>query len=699
MSSNSHPDLFPGSFRAGHLSGLLTDLYELTMTAGYVEKHLEANATFELFVRHLPHQRNYLVAAGLEQALGFLENVHFAEDDIAYLRGLALFRKLDSAFFEFLAAFRFTGDVWAMPEGTIFFPGEPLLRITAPIAAGQLVETSLLSILHVQTLVASKAARITTAAQGRAVIEFGSRRAHGIEAGVLAARAAFIGGCEGTSNSFAGARFGIPVHGTQAHSWVMAHEKESESFANFLDVFPHEATLVVDTYNVHAAIEKVIALGRKPRAVRLDSGDLLAESKWVRERLDRADWKDVHIFASGDLDEWRIQTLVQRAAPLDAFGVGTALSTSADAPWLPVIYKLVELEFEGRIRPAAKWSEQKKTYPGRKQVFRFVEPDGRFHSDTIGLEDEVLAGSQPLLLPVMRQGRRIEPPDACSVKAARERFLAARANLPAEIRALEPAARPFPVAYSPRLERLSSEIERASFALPTSRMRPGEREPRTIIFWEVDVQNDFMLPGGKLYVPGAETVIANIARLVRVCRERQVFLVSSADAHRPDDPEFRNWPPHCLKGSSGAELLPEAMTEPRLVIPNQSGFPLGQDALVGYRQVVLEKNTLDVFDNPNTDRLLAQLEEQNPGELEFVVFGVVTEYCVRLAAQGLIDRGRPVTLVTDAIQPLAEEKSREVLNALRARGARLVTTAEIVGSFPPGAPPEAEPEPNLVKQR
>src|SRR5205809_4761880 len=237
---------YPG----GRLSGLLTDLYELTMAAGYVQKHFEARATFELFVRHLPPHRNYLVAAGLEQALDFLGNVHFSSEDISYLHSLPLFRHVDGGFFEFLTRFRFTGAVWALPEGTIFFPGEPLLRVTAPIAEAQLVETSLLSIVHLQTLIASKAARVTTAAAGRPVVEFGSRRAHGIEAGVLAARAAFIAGCAGTSNTYAGHRFGIPVYGTQAHSWIMAHEDEVEAFRNFLDVFPEQSTLLVDTYDV-----------------------------------------------------------------------------------------------------------------------------------------------------------------------------------------------------------------------------------------------------------------------------------------------------------------------------------------------------------------------------------------------------------------------------------------------------------------
>src|SRR5689334_10393924 len=395
-------------FLGGPFSGLLTDLYELTMAAGYVQNRFDARATFELFVRNLPQRRNYLVAAGLEHALDFLENVRFSREDIAYLRAQPFFRNVQSDFFEYLSRFQFAGDVWALPEGTIFFPGEPLLRVTAPIADAQLVETSLLSILHFQTLIASKAARVTTAAAERPVVEFGSRRAHGVEAGVLAARAAFIGGCEGTSNTYAGRRFGIPVYGTQAHSWIMAHEDETEAFRDFLNVFPEQSTLLVDTYDVHAAIEKMIALGRKPGGVRLDSGDVLADSQWVRKRLDSAGWQDVKIFASGELDDERIETLLRNGARIDAFGVGTALSTSSDSPNIGVIYKLVEVDTGDIVRSAAKFSQEKITYPGRKQVFRFSGREGNFSEDVIGLDAESFPGSNPLLIPVMRQGRRLE---------------------------------------------------------------------------------------------------------------------------------------------------------------------------------------------------------------------------------------------------------------------------------------------------
>src|SRR5712692_9269295 len=450
--------------RNGLYSGLITDLYELTMAAGYLQNGFDARATFELFVRQLPHRRNYLVAAGMEQALDFLENVRFSNEDVSYLRSLPSFGHVRSEFFDYLAQFRFTGDVWALPEGTIFFPGEPLLRLTAPIADAQLVETGLLSILHFQTLIASKAARVIAAAAGRPVVEFGSRRAHGMEAGILAARAAFIGGCQGTSNTYSGRRFGIPVYGTQAHSWIMAHADEADAFRDFLDVFPEHSTLLVDTYGVHAAIEKIIALGRKPGGIRLDSGDVLADSLWARQRLDGVGWNDVQIFASGELDENRIEALLHKGARIDGFGVGTALSTSADAPSIGVIYKLVEVELGGRIRSTSKFSEAKKTYPGRKQVFRCSSGEGTFSGDVIGLEDQTFPAAKPLLVPVMRHGRRLKPAlqdAATTAQAAQQRFLAARARLPGPVAALGAADPPFPVSYSNRLEELCEHLRQS----------------------------------------------------------------------------------------------------------------------------------------------------------------------------------------------------------------------------------------------
>jgi nicotinate phosphoribosyltransferase len=439
-------------------SGLLTDLYELTMAAGYIETGFDARATFELFVRSLPPRRNYLVAAGLDQALDFLENVCFSKEEIAYLRQQRVFARVGGDFFEYLARFRFSGDVWAMPEGTVFFPGEPILRVTAPIAEAQIVETSLLAAINFQTMIASKAARVTQAADGRPVIEFGTRRAHGVESGVLAARAAVIGGCQGTSNVAAGYQFGIPIYGTQAHSWIMAHEDEEEAFQNFLDVFPDDSVLLVDTYDVRVAVSRIIARGRKPRGVRLDSGDVAADSIWVREHFDQAGWKDVTVFASGDLDEDRIASLLAEGARIDGFGVGTALVNSSDSPTLGVIYKIVETEIGDKERAVAKFSAAKVTYPGKKQVFRFSHPDGHFANDVIGLAEENFPGAETLLDPVMMGGQRSAP--RTNLNAARERCLQQRARLPEALRSLSGEEVSYSVRHSERLEGLLEQVRR-----------------------------------------------------------------------------------------------------------------------------------------------------------------------------------------------------------------------------------------------
>src|SRR5579863_3183457 len=438
-------------------SGLLTDLYELTMAAGYLQTRFEARATFELFVRHLPPHRNYLVAAGLEQALDFLENVRFSAEEIDYLRQHPVFRNIRGEFFDYLAKFRFTGDVWAMPEGSLVFPGEPMLRIVAPIIEGQIMETYFLSTLSYQTMIASKAARVVTAAKGRQVVEFGARRAHGSQASLLAARAAAIGGCQGTSNVLAGQQFGMETYGTQAHSWVMAHEDETEAFSQFLDAFPEHAVLLLDTYDVHTAVKRIIAMNRKPAGVRLDSGDLAKDSQWVRRELDRVGWKDVKIFASGDLDELRIAELVEKNAAIDAFGVGTALATPGDAPHLNLIYKLVEVERDGKVREAAKLSQAKVTYPGRKQAFRYSNRAGEFESDKIALEGESANGGEPLLVEVMRGGRRLKAPEPMA--HLRARCLDGLARLPRRYRQIARSA-VYPVRYSKRLEAMLEKVRR-----------------------------------------------------------------------------------------------------------------------------------------------------------------------------------------------------------------------------------------------
>lgn len=384
--------------------GILTDFYQLTMAAGYFEQKMEDVTTFELSVRRLPENRSYLVTAGLEQALHYLGHIKFSAEAIEYLRQLPVFHKVSDKFFEYLRNFTFSGDVHAMPEGTVAFAQEPLVRVTAPIIETQIIETYLLATINFQTSIATKASRVVLAAQGREVIDFGTRRAHGPQAGVLAARASFIGGCKGTSNVFAAYELGIPAIGTIAHSWVMAFDNEQDSFNKFHEIFPDDTTLLIDTYDTLVGARHAALIGKKLKGVRIDSGNLSELSKELRRILDAEGLPHVKIIASGDLNEDRIDGLVKNGAPIDSFGVGTEMVTSKDAPALGGVYKLVEQEHYGKIIPRMKFSEDKLTYPCKKQVYRFVDEAGNFLKDIIGLEGEELGGI-PLLMPVINAGR------------------------------------------------------------------------------------------------------------------------------------------------------------------------------------------------------------------------------------------------------------------------------------------------------
>lgn len=437
------------------------------MAAAYFDSHFEAEASFELFVRALPENRSYLIAAGLEQALDFLQSVRFGEHDIEYLRQLPVFRHISADFFEYLRKFRFTGEVWAIPEGTPVFSEEPLLRVTAPIIEGQIVETFLLSTLTFQTMIASKAARVVEAAQGRAVVEFGTRRAHGPEAGTLAARAAYIGGCTGTSNVEAGQRFGIPVFGTLAHSFVMAHKDEEESFRSFHQLFPDNTVLLIDTYDTMAAVEKIIEAGLRPQAVRLDSGNLVDLSRRVRRRLDEAGLRSTRIFATSDLDEFVIADMLARGAQVDSFGVGTSLATSKDAPALSGVYKLVDVFREHDNGPSyrAKLSGEKMSYPGCKQVFRRSGADGSYIEDVIARCAEAYPEAQALLQRVMRDGRRLAPsPGLPDIRTRAQQELA---RLPQNYRRLVNADS-YPVRVSGEVTALLEEF-RSRFAQPVDK--------------------------------------------------------------------------------------------------------------------------------------------------------------------------------------------------------------------------------------
>lgn len=384
---------------------LLTDLYQLTMVTAYHALGMERTAAFEFFVRQLPPTRGFLLAAGLEQVLDYLEALHFGDEELRWLARTGRFRP---EALERLESLRFTGDVDAMPEGSVFFATEPILRVVAPLPEAQLVETRLINLLNLQTTVASKAARCRLAAGARRLADFGLRRAHGAEAGLLAARACYLAGFDSTATVEAGRVFGIPLSGTMAHSFVQVHDGETTAFRNFADVHPRGVTLLIDTYDTLRAAQAVVGLcrdGVSVAAVRLDSGDLDRLAREVRDILDAGDCRAVRIVASSGLDEHEIARLVAAGAPIDTFGVGTRLDVSEDAPYLDCVYKLQE--YAGR--PRRKRSTGKATWPGRKQVFREYDAAGRIHVDTIGLVDERLPG-RPLLVPAMRAGRRLAQP-------------------------------------------------------------------------------------------------------------------------------------------------------------------------------------------------------------------------------------------------------------------------------------------------
>jgi nicotinate phosphoribosyltransferase len=426
------------------------DLYQLTMMAGYVAGGVHRqSASFELFIRRLPPHRAYVVSAGLDTAVQFIESLTFTERDVAWVRTVPALRQAPAAFFDYLRQFRFSGDVWAMREGTPFFPFEPILRVTAPLAEAQLLETALLAIVNFQSSIASKAARIVQAADGRPVMEFGARRAHGLDAGLHAARASYVAGCASTSFVEAGREFGIPLSGTMAHSWILAAASELEAFTRYLDNFGEHSVLLLDTYDTLEAARLIVGAGLRPPAVRLDSGDFLKLSQEVRRIFDAAGLHSTRILVSGDLDEHRIRDLVAAGAPVDGFGVGTALTTSEDAPALGGVYKLVQLQDDERVRDVMKRSPGKATWPGRKQVFREAA-SGSAVRDVIALDDESGAG-RPLLEQVMANGRRVLP--SAPLADVRQRAQGLIAELPAALHRLD-AETAYRVDISTRLQQL-----------------------------------------------------------------------------------------------------------------------------------------------------------------------------------------------------------------------------------------------------
>ncbi|MEZ5581715.1 MAG: nicotinate phosphoribosyltransferase [Candidatus Competibacteraceae bacterium] len=437
-------------------SVLLTDLYQLTMLQAYHRQRMEETAVFEMFVRRLPPNRGFLLAAGLAQALDYLETLHFTGEELEWLAGCGFFQQ---NFIDYLAQLRFTGDVQALPEGSVFFPNEPFLRVIAPLPEAQLVESRLINLLHYQTLIASKAARCVLAMPDRLLVDFGLRRAHGAEAGLMAARATYLAGFTGTATVLAGFRFAIPIFGTMAHSLVMAHDSEEAAFEDFALSQPDNVILLIDTYDTEEAARKLPHLaqrlsahGIRIKGVRLDSGDLADHARQVRRILDDGGLRDVTIFASSDLDEYHLKELRQNAAPIDGFGIGNRLDISTDAPTLDCVYKLQE--YAGK--PRRKKAQGKATWPGRKQVYRRFNDNGTMVEDCLGLEEHPQPG-EALLIPVMRGGQRLEPAE--SLATVRDRVKRQLAALPEALQANETTP-PYPIRIAPELQALADRLDR-----------------------------------------------------------------------------------------------------------------------------------------------------------------------------------------------------------------------------------------------
>lgn len=446
----------PASAQTSAAGALLTDLYQLTMLDAYYRLGMERVGVFELFVRRQRDTRNFMVAAGLEQVLDYLESLRFTPQELDWL---ASTQRFSDELMARLEQFRFTGNVFAMPEGTVFFASEPLLRIVAPLPEAQFVESRIINLMHYPILVASKAARCRLAAPHSALIDFGLRRSHGAEAALHGSRASHIAGFDATSNAEAARLFGIPPSSTMAHSFVQAHDLEAEAFRNFAAYQPQDLVVLIDTYDIARGAQRVAMLarelrvaGRRVEAVRIDSGELALESKRVREILDRHGCSDVRIFVSGDLDEHAIETLHAARAPIDAYYVGTRLSVSMDAPALDCVYTLQEYA----SRSSRKRSQWKESWPGPRQVYRQYDPHGRIGMDILACADEVMEG-KALLREVMVNGRRTVP--SPSLKQVRQHCAEELATLPLALRGLERGCHS-PVKVSARQHELAVQCDR-----------------------------------------------------------------------------------------------------------------------------------------------------------------------------------------------------------------------------------------------
>lgn len=646
-------------------SGLWVDLYELAMAQVYFRYKNDQSATFELFVRS--DKRPFYVAYGVGEALDYIQNIRFSKQDIEYLRGLGMF---DEKFLKYLKRFKFKGDVWAVEEPEIIFSQEPILQVSGGIVEAQIIESAVLNIINLHSTLLTKAVRVVSAAKARKIYDFSLRRTQGKEASLVAAKVSFVAGAKGTAHVLAGEQYGIPVVGTMAHSFVTSFSSELDSFRAFSRVFPKKTILLIDTYGVKEGLDNAMCLAEeikkdKPRlvGVRIDSGNLLELSKYVRRELDAAGLIDVIIFASGDLDEYKVKELVDKRAPIDAFGVGTHMGTSSDLPFSDVIYKMVEItDAWGNVWPVMKSSENKATLPYRKQVFRKTRAKKKLKNDVIGLASEKTAG-RALLSKVIKKGERVK--EGKDIFAHKKKLKDKLNSLPSSYKDAGSSSEP-PLLISPRLEKAREKTRE----LIETRMKN-----KTKVFFDIDTQIDFVERKGALYVKNAHRLKTVWKDLNQFAFKNGITVFSSQDAHRKRDPEFKKFPPHCVKGEKGYEkisqtLLPYSITVSLQEHSDDELFRVKEK----FSQIVIEKQVLDVFSNPNTKKLVDILK---PAEV--YIYGVTTEFCVRCAALGLADKVDKVFVIEDAVKEIDADKKNKTFSELKKKGVKFIKAKEAMG--------------------
>ena len=645
-------------------SGLAIDLYELTMAQVYFKCKPQSDATFDVFIRS--DKRPFYVACGMDDVLNYLETFTFTKQDLDYLKSLGMF---DEEFLKYLEKFRFRGSIWGLEEPEIIFASEPIMRVTANIIEAQIVESIVLNKINCATTLATKSARVVLAAKGKGVYDFSLRRTQGLDAALICAKYSYITGAQGTSHVLAGYRYRIPVVGTMAHSYVMSFEREIESFLSFAKEFPTKTILLVDTYDVNRGIDSCLRIAQylKKRGIefagiRLDSGDIARDAHSARIRLDKEGFIDAVIFASGNLDEYAISRLIDSKAPIDAFGVGTNMGCSSDYPYSDVIYKLVEIREKGtQFIPTMKLSEGKTTYPGRKQVYRVFDSQGKIRKDYLGLDKEHIEGKR-LLRKVMDKGKRMYKEK--SVQEKRKLFMDKSSTLPSYLRDIFSASK-YPLEVTKGLSTLVKDVNKAI----------KKRISDKVIFLDIDTQVDFISKKGALYVPGTEGIIDNLKKLTAFAKKNEILIISSQDTHRRDDPEFKEFPPHCVKGTKGHKKIKETILQNYKLVPSKKAYYIEELKRFTERfpQIILEKNILNVFSNPNTFNILEAIFPD-----KVVVYGVVTEYCIREAVEGLLKNDFKVILVEDAIKELSLKERDRLFAAWRRKNVQFTTTDKVV---------------------